>query len=692
MEPAPLSGWRRSLAGLACLASATALLLAAPDAAIPGMALLVAALLLELPIVLHGALVTVKRIAGSIVSPIPHVATMELSAARSRAVAIAATGAIAVFGSVAIGGAHGDLLAGLENATRDSNASTDLWVAPSGSYNLLQTTPFVPSQRTKLEGLPGVRAVRLYRSGLLDYGPRRVLVTAPAGESTPLLPADQLLSGNLLQATARVRQGGWLVLSQALAEEHHLGVGSAFTLPSPEPQTFRVAALSTNLGWAPGAIVMSSAAYARAWASPDASAYSILLAPGGASPQAVSHEIAAALGPNSGLTVQTATEHADEQSSLSREALASLTQIATLIPIVAVLAMAAAMGAMIWQRRPRLAKLKLEGIARVSTVAHDPLGEPDTPARGLPHRGAVRPVRTATRRPGFGSRDQLPGRLLAHRRRRAAHPRARVRHRACDRRDPRLSGRVGPGSARARGLIVALAEESKRPSGDSKRPYKKVARAKAQERTRETLLQAAAEEVERDRWTQTSLESVAERAGVTKQTALRHFGSKQGLLDAVLNRTASTVVKERDQAPIGDIAGAVANLVRHYERYGDIVVRMLPYRDAVVRVIGNEHLGLAAARRRPRARAARRLGPAHIRAPARGPGPLDSSTPPGTAGGDMRRLRVEGPAARSRPGTDQVEAALTEMLERLLGPDTPKPAPKGNPSHRRNRGEQAKRA
>jgi putative ABC transport system permease protein len=29
-----------------------------------------------------------------------------------------------------------------------------------------------------------------------------------------------------------------------------------------------------------------------------------------------------------------------------------------------VLAMAAAMGAMIWQRRPRLAKLKLEGIAR----------------------------------------------------------------------------------------------------------------------------------------------------------------------------------------------------------------------------------------------------------------------------------------------------------------------------------------
>jgi AcrR family transcriptional regulator len=123
------------------------------------------------------------------------------------------------------------------------------------------------------------------------------------------------------------------------------------------------------------------------------------------------------------------------------------------------------------------------------------------------------------------------------------------------------------------------------------RPYKQVARAKAQERTRETLLQAAAEEVEKDSWTQASLESVAGRAGVTKQTALRHFGSKQGLLDAVIRRTSSVVVKERGEAPVGDIPGAVANLVRHYGRYGDVMVRLLPYRDAVVRVMGHEHRG-----------------------------------------------------------------------------------------------------
>ncbi len=122
----------------------------------------------------------------------------------------------------------------------------------------------------------------------------------------------------------------------------------------------------------------------------------------------------------------------------------------------------------------------------------------------------------------------------------------------------------------------------------SRRSYKQVARAKAQEQTRETLLQAATEEVEQDSWSQASLESVAGRAGVSKQTVLRHFGSKQGLLDAVISRTSSIMVKDRNQAPIGDIPGAIASLMRHYERYGDIVVRLLPYRDAVVRVMGSE--------------------------------------------------------------------------------------------------------
>jgi putative ABC transport system permease protein len=63
--------------------------------------------------------------------------------------------------------------------------------------------------------------------------------------------------------------------------------------------------------------------------------------------------------------VQTAWAHEAEQNALSRQGLQRLNQIATLILLVAVLAMAAAIGNMVWQRRPRLAKLKLEGFPRV---------------------------------------------------------------------------------------------------------------------------------------------------------------------------------------------------------------------------------------------------------------------------------------------------------------------------------------
>ncbi|HVR04517.1 MAG TPA: ABC transporter permease, partial [Solirubrobacteraceae bacterium] len=362
------AGGRRALAGLACLGAASALLLAAPQASIPGMALLIAALLLELPLALSATLALTRRLAAQVTSVVPHVATMELGAARSRAVAIAATGAVAIFGSVAIEGAHGDLLAGLERAADEMNAGTSVWVAPAGTYNMLLTTPFAPTERARIARLPGVRAVRIYRGGLLDYGTRRVLVTAPPADGTaPPLAADQLVHADPGLVNRRLRAGGWLVLSQALAAENHLRAGQVFTLPSPDPQRFRVAALSTNLGWAPGAIVMNAADYARAWGSADASALSVQLAPG-VSPAAGASEIERALhdAGAAGLAVQTAGEHAAQQHTLGREALARLTQIATLIPFVAVLAMAAAMGALVWQRRPRLAKLKLEGIARAA--------------------------------------------------------------------------------------------------------------------------------------------------------------------------------------------------------------------------------------------------------------------------------------------------------------------------------------
>ncbi len=360
---ATLDAGRLALVGIGCVILATAILLAAPWAAIAAMVLLVGALLLELPIALNAALALVKRLASTIVSPIPHVAAMELGAIRGRAVAIAGTGAIAVFGSVTLQGAHANLLSGLEDAAREANASAQVWVSPAGAYNTLNTAPFAPQRQTVLERLPGVRAVRVYRGGLLNYGNRRVLVSAPPRQSTPLLPSGQLLQSDTKRIEERVRAGGWLVLSRALGDEHHLHVGQTLTLPSANPIPFRLAGTSTNLGWAPGAIVMNAADYERAWGSSDASAYGVLLDTG-ISPARGAEEIQHALGSASGLAVHTSEQHAEQQDDLSRTALARLSEIATLILIVAVLAMATATGAMVWQRRPRLAKLRLEGLSR----------------------------------------------------------------------------------------------------------------------------------------------------------------------------------------------------------------------------------------------------------------------------------------------------------------------------------------
>jgi AcrR family transcriptional regulator len=106
------------------------------------------------------------------------------------------------------------------------------------------------------------------------------------------------------------------------------------------------------------------------------------------------------------------------------------------------------------------------------------------------------------------------------------------------------------------------------------RPYKQVARAEAQERTRDALLDAAIDEFYGDRWQKTSLEALSARAGVTKQTLLRHFGSKDGLLLQALIRSASQVFDQRWSVPPGDIERAVANLLDHYEAWGERALRI----------------------------------------------------------------------------------------------------------------------
>jgi AcrR family transcriptional regulator len=105
--------------------------------------------------------------------------------------------------------------------------------------------------------------------------------------------------------------------------------------------------------------------------------------------------------------------------------------------------------------------------------------------------------------------------------------------------------------------------------GARSRPYRQVARAKRQRRTREALLEAAEREFFDGHWERASLESMAANAGVTKQTLLRHFGSKEGLFEQAMARGYSQVSAQRLSAPRDDIGGAVENLLDHYEEWGE---------------------------------------------------------------------------------------------------------------------------
>jgi AcrR family transcriptional regulator len=111
------------------------------------------------------------------------------------------------------------------------------------------------------------------------------------------------------------------------------------------------------------------------------------------------------------------------------------------------------------------------------------------------------------------------------------------------------------------------------------RRYRMTARAEAAAATGERILDAAVEAFWEVPGGVLSLDDIADRAGVSVQTIIRRFGGREGLLAAAGRREAEKVGAERGEAPVGDTPGAVRNLVRHYEDYGDRVLRLLAEED-----------------------------------------------------------------------------------------------------------------
>ena len=108
----------------------------------------------------------------------------------------------------------------------------------------------------------------------------------------------------------------------------------------------------------------------------------------------------------------------------------------------------------------------------------------------------------------------------------------------------------------------------------AKRAYRMRSRAVGVEETRGRILQAAYELFLEQHYDEVSLEQVAERAGISKQTVIRQFGSKDQLAYAVVDWQRPREEAARAVEP-GDVRRGVEILVDRYERMGDANVRVL---------------------------------------------------------------------------------------------------------------------
>jgi AcrR family transcriptional regulator len=108
----------------------------------------------------------------------------------------------------------------------------------------------------------------------------------------------------------------------------------------------------------------------------------------------------------------------------------------------------------------------------------------------------------------------------------------------------------------------------------TQRPYLQRARAEASEATHRRIMDALAELVGERSTMTIQLADVAERAGVSVQTILRRFGSRDGLFDQTLASQRTAVESERE-APAGEPRQALRILMDHYEQRGDGVVALL---------------------------------------------------------------------------------------------------------------------
>ena len=253
-----------------------------------------------------------------------------------------------------------------------------------------------------LAKVEGVARVDTFGGGFVAMGGRRVWVVARPGGDADKVLAQEIVAGSPRTAAARLAEGGWVAVSAQIAAAAGVGLGDWIEVPTPSGVArLRVAATTTNLAWSPGVVFLGMRDFGRLWHTGAPTALAIYPQPGAepgvvrARVQAVLDGSPGATGPGSAATPTTpgatgpgsvatpttpgavgpgsratptglvAVDAAERERSidgLTSEGLGQLGEISNLLLAVAVLALAAALGSAIWQRRAAMAGLRLSGV------------------------------------------------------------------------------------------------------------------------------------------------------------------------------------------------------------------------------------------------------------------------------------------------------------------------------------------
>lgn len=107
-----------------------------------------------------------------------------------------------------------------------------------------------------------------------------------------------------------------------------------------------------------------------------------------------------------------------------------------------------------------------------------------------------------------------------------------------------------------------------------RRQYRMTARAEATAATRQRILEAALAQFLEHWFDEVTVPGIARAAGVSPQTIVNHFGSKEALLDAAIDHFEPEQHRDSSDDP-------VAGVVDDYEGGGDATIRFLALEERV---------------------------------------------------------------------------------------------------------------